>query len=448
MTSRAISAASRPAPSADASTTMRASRGGSGRPPQLLSFRRDASLGVDRAERAQQRLCLGERGPGWRIEKRQLVGIGDAPLGEVEHQRGEIGREDLGTPERLERGGLALVPQPIADARLGAARAAATLIGGGTRHAHRLEPGQSDVRLVARHARESGIDDDADAVDRQRGLGDRGRQHDLASPGRRGGDRAILGRGVERPIKRDDVGRGVVEALLEPRLGPADLGGAGQEHQDGAPLRPQCPQRRVGDLRLDRSFRIAADVMRRDRKRAAFACDHRRVAEMARDARAVDRRRHDQQLEVLAQPALGVAREREAEIGVERALVEFVEQHGRDAIERGIIEHEPREHALGHHLDAGAARDFRAEPHPIADRFSHLLAERRRHALGRGARRDPARLQHEDLAPFRPGLVDEHQRHPRGLAGAGRRDQDRGVARPQCGRERWQRIVDRQREFE
>ena len=35
---------------------------------------------------------------------------------------------------------------------------------------------------------------------------------------------------------------------------------------------------------------------------------------------------------------LRVEREREAEIGVERALVELVEQHRRDALERGIVE--------------------------------------------------------------------------------------------------------------
>jgi hypothetical protein len=188
--------------------------------------------------------------------------------------------------------------------------------------------------------------------------------------------------------------------------------------------------------------------MRLDREGAAFACDHGSVAEMAGDARPVDRGRHDQQLEIFAQAVLRVARKREAEIGVERALVEFVEQHGRDAVEGGVIDQAAGEHALRHHLDAGAARHFRAEPHPVADRFSHLLAERRRHALGRGARRDPARLQHQDLAPFCPGLVGEHQRDPRRLAGAGRRDQDRGVARPQRRREGGQRFVDRQRDFE
>ena len=37
-------------------------------------------------------------------------------------------------------------------------------------------------------------------------------------------------------------------------------------------------------------------------------------------------------------PGLHVARQREAEIGIERALVEFVEQHRGDAVELGIVE--------------------------------------------------------------------------------------------------------------
>ncbi len=42
--------------------------------------------------------------------------------------------------------------------------------------------------------------------------------------------------------------------------------------------------------------------------------------------------------QVLAQARLRVERQREAKVGVERALVELVEQHRGDAVERGIVE--------------------------------------------------------------------------------------------------------------
>ncbi len=94
----------------------------------------------------------------------------------------------------------------------------------------------------------------------------------------------------------------------------------------------QRPHDRIRDLPLDRDARVAPEIARLDREGAAGALDHRRLAEQPADARAVERRRHDQELEVLAQSLLHVAGERQAEIGVERALVELVEEDGGDAV--------------------------------------------------------------------------------------------------------------------
>ena len=99
---------------------------------------------------------------------------------------------------------------------------------------------------------------------------------------------------------------------------------------------------------------VAAEIARLDRKGAALARDHRRVAEQRRHAGAVERRRHHQEFQIVTQALLHIARQRQSEIGVERALMEFVEQHGGDALERGIVEDHPREHAFGDHLDARA----------------------------------------------------------------------------------------------
>ena len=87
-----------------------------------------------------------------------------------------------------------------------------------------------------------------------------------------------------------------------------------------------------------RRVRLAAEIARLDRKGAALAVDHRRVAEQLRHPRAVERRRHHQNAQILAQTRLRVARQRQAEIGIERALVKFVEQHRGDAVERRIVE--------------------------------------------------------------------------------------------------------------
>ena len=107
--------------------------------------------------------------------------------------------------------------------------------------------------------------------------------------------------------------------------------------------------------------------------------------------------------------ALRVERQRKAEIGVEGALVELVEQHGGDAVEGRVVEDHAGEHALGHHLDAGLAADLRAEANPQADGLADRFAERLRHALRCGAGGEAARLEQDELAARDPGFVEKRQ---------------------------------------
>ena len=88
----------------------------------------------------------------------------------------------------------------------------------------------------------------------------------------------------------------------------------------------------IRELGLRPTYRVATGKAR------PFAFDQRRVTEQRTHARAIKGRRHDQKPQVLAQALLRVEREGEAEVGVERALVELVEQDGRHAVERGIGE--------------------------------------------------------------------------------------------------------------
>ena len=80
-----------------------------------------------------------------------------------------------------------------------------------------------------------------------------------------------------------------------------------------------------------RCIRLAAEIARLHRKGAAFAGNDRRVAEQFADPRAVERRRHHQDAQILAQAGLRIAGQRQAQIGIERTLVKLVEQHGGDA---------------------------------------------------------------------------------------------------------------------
>ena len=93
-------------------------------------------------------------------------------------------------------------------------------------------------------------------------------------------------------------------------------------------------------------------------------------------------------------------------------------------------------------------RDFRAEAHAQADGLADCARRSvaaMRAAAARAAIRRGSSTQ--DLS-VGPGLVEQHQRHARGLAGAGRRHQHGGVVRAQRRGQFRQRGVDRQRGIE
>ena len=127
----------------------------------------DPAIGIERPEFAQQTSRLLQRGRRRRIEKRQRGRVADPPLREIEHQRRQIGAKNFRLGIGRKRRGLRLVPQPVAHAGFGTAGTAAALIDRGARGAHGLQPRQPNVRLIARHPRHAGIDDNADPFDGQ-----------------------------------------------------------------------------------------------------------------------------------------------------------------------------------------------------------------------------------------------------------------------------------------
>jgi hypothetical protein len=389
---------------------------------------RRGGIGIERVDVLQQLARLGEGRARRRIEKSKLGGIAHAPLREIKHEGRQVGREHFRPRIGVERSRFRLVPQPVANAGFGAAGAAAPLVGGGARDAHGLEPRHADIRLEARHPRLPAIDNDPHTLDGQRRLRDRGGEHHLAPPLRRGRDGPVLLARVERAEQSHHIDGGIADALAQKRLGATDFARSGQKDQKRAAFRAQRAHHRVRHLALDGAARVAAEIVRHDRKGAALAFHHRRIAQKLCHPRAVERRRHDQDLQILAQALLRIAREREAEVGIQGAFMEFIEQHGGDAGQFRIVEHKAGEDALGDDLDAGAARHLRAKAHAQAHRLADRLADSLRHPLGGRTRGEAARLQHDNLSAAGPGLLRQHQWNPRGLAGARRRHQHGSIA--------------------
>ena len=136
------------------------------------------------------------------------------------------------------------------------------------------------------------------------------------------------------PNSGNDFDRGVGDALASRVLGAADFRRARQERQHRAGIGAQRPRDRVRHLPLDRLRRHRGrDSGSRPERRGLRSRSPGASPSSLGDPRAVERRRHHQDAQILAQALLGVARQRKAEIGIERALVEFVEQHRGDAVE-------------------------------------------------------------------------------------------------------------------
>src|SRR5262249_44431641 len=98
---------------------------------------------------------------------------------------------------------------------------------------------------------------------------------------------------------------------------------------------------------FNRPAEIAAEIAGFDRKDAAKALDDRRIAEQRCHTRAIERRRHDQELEVGSQTLLHVPCKSKAEVGIQRSLMKFVEQNCGDTVERWIVQHKSGEHPFG-----------------------------------------------------------------------------------------------------
>ena len=375
----------------------------------------------------------------------RLAGIGDAPGGEVERQAREVGGKDFRRRVGQEAAVRRLLPQAIADARLDASGAPAPLVGVGARDAHGLQPRQPDVGLEARHAHQPAVDDDADALDGQRSLGDRGRQHDLAPARRRrarppGPARARPSRRRAARRRRSGFSTRSASAAATRAISPWPGRKTRIEPRSSASAR----KRRAHDLVLDARARIAAEIARLDRKaRPALSISAASPISFATRAPSsvadITRRRKSSR----KPPCASSASARPRSASSERSW-NSSNSTARDAFERGVVEDHAREHAFGDDLDARARGNEALQAHAQADGLADLLAKARRHARRGGARGEAARLQHDDLAGPREGLVQQRERYARRLAGAGRRDEDRAGAAAERRDEPRQGFVDRQ----
>ena len=401
-----------------------------------------AAVGGEGAEREEALPRLVDRGGRRRIEPGELARVGHAPQGAVEKQGGEIGLENLGRIEARQSGGRGFFPEAVDGSGALAAGAAGALGDGGLAGALGDQAGDAGGAVVAGAAGEAGIDDDADAVEGETGLGDGRGQHDFAPAGRRRGDGGTLRRGLEAAVEAVEVGA-CGERRLQPLGGALDLGDAGEKGEQAALRLGKGAADGGGHVVLDAPFGRAAEMDQRDGVGAAFAADHRRAAHQVGEALAVEGGGHSEEAEVRPERGLCIEGEGEAEVAVEAALVDLVEQDGGHAGELGVGLDAVPEDAFGEHGDPGAGGAPGVEAGGVADRAADGLAGELRHPLRGGPGGEAPGGEEQDLA-LAPRFGEEGGRDGGGLAGA-RRGDEHGVWRlAQCGEQVREDRVDRE----
>ena len=351
-----------------------------------------------------------------RVHEREPTDVAEPERGHLQDDRGQVGAQDLGVGEL--RAGLEVLlgVEPDADARLDTAAAALALVGGGLADRLDGEPLHLGAVGVARDPGVAGVDDVADARDRQRGLRDVGGEHD-PSPGVRREDPVLLGRRQPREQRDHLVGRGQPRrrgGLAEHVGGVPDLPLPRQEDQDVAgPLAHQLLDRvddRLG-LVLDQHLALVVRrLLARHLHQRAVAHLHRvgpprhlddrrgravGLGEVRGELLGVDGRGGDHDLEVgpLRQQLLEVAEE---EVDVEAALVGLVDDQRVVRREQPVVLELGQQDAVRHELDEGVLAGPVGEPDLVAHRAPGLAepgsAELLGDPLGDAAGGDPARL--------------------------------------------------------
>ena len=405
-------------------------------PGERPSVGGDPPARIQRAQIAQQCLRLGQcAGAGGGVRKARSPAR--APLRQIERQPGQVRGLDLGRRIGGQRALLAPGPEPVAHPRgvrparprrcVASARSPVSVTS-----RDMPEPGSNRARRAGPPSTTTRI-----AVDRQRGFGDGGGEHDLADADPARAARAA--RCAASPAARRNSGRSVApagnrgpSAASQRRISPSPgrktstppLGFFQRLHHQvghGGLGRRAHPCGGARSQRVSTGKARPSDVMIGASSSSAATGAASSVADITRSrrsSRSAPRNLHAQ---------------REAEIGVDRAFVELVEDHRADAGQLGVGLHHAGQDALGHHLDPRGLADLTAvAAHAVADGLARPLAQRFGHAFGGGAGGEAAGLQHQDAAP--PARLQHLQRHDGGLARAGRRLQHGAAMAPQRAR--------------
>ena len=356
------------------------------------------------------------RALGWSVEQGELLHR-RAPGGDLEARVRQVLRRDARRGLRGPARHVDRVHDAHGDARAGARGSARTLLQARERGGDRHQGRQRAPRVEARLARQARVHHDGHARNRQRRLGNRGRQDDAATARR--GQRPVLLGGAQLAVQRQHVHSGQAQ---RPAHG-LDLAHARQEHEE----RPLSGRDRL----LDRARHVRQELAAHahaivpDRPHGLHAARRgsvtqlqrviiarninerrflaRRLAQPGNRARGLQRRRREGDEQVLAQRRTRIQGEGQGQVRVQVALVKLVDDDPRHARQLRVALQATQRHARRHHLHARAPTHPRIPAHRVTDLAPHLLAQQASDPAGGGPRGHPARL--GDEHPPGRGLV-------------------------------------------
>ena len=227
-------------------------------------------------------------------------------------------------------------------------------------------------------------------------------------------------------------------------MDPVNIGLTRQETEHAAIILPQgladcrchglierfvCPPRAIGNLNLIGT---------------AFAFDHRRIIEQGGNPRAVQRRGHGEQAKIGTQCLLAVECQGEAQIVVETAFMELVEQNSTNTRKLGIIDDHAGKDARGDELDPGLFRNPGFMTNAITNGLSNRFSKKGGDVDGGRTRCKPPRFEHQDTVCTQPAGSQQGRRNAGRLAGAGCGNQNGTGGRFQGHQQFRQDFVDRQ----
>ena len=369
-------------------------------------------------ELREERVAVGDRPRRGGIDERELLDRDEPERLHPQDHRRERRAEHLRLGERRTPAEVLLVVEADADPGGDPPAAARPLLRRGLADPLDLELLDLAAVAVPLDPREAGVDDEADAGHRERGLRHVRRQHD-AAPGVSLED-ALLLLCRQPAVERKDLG--LWRVVLAERLRRlADLAFAGEENEHVAGARAGALVHGIDErlVKVDLAARVGLGrpVAHFHRIEPPRHLDHRRVAEVLREPLGVERCRGDDELQIgpARQQLLHVAEE---EVDVQAALMRLVDDQRVVLRERRVALGLGEQDAVGHQLDVARRTRTVGEADLEPDRAAELGLQLVGNARGGGARRDASRLGMADQPLDSPAEPEADLRQLRRLARA------------------------------